>query len=118
MRITVKLLIESEALSERTETTVAAFDRDELTAASLGLRLAEAKALLEGVQRSVVDAQVRITFYEPAIAYTVTRRSRAKACIASPIARPWVDCRYRVRDSISVRTATVLAKASVHWRSA
>ena len=59
MRITVKLLIESEALSERTETTVAAFDRDELSAASLGLPLAEAKALLEGVQRGVVDAQVK-----------------------------------------------------------
>ncbi len=58
MRITVKLHIDSEEIGHCAETTVAQFHRDELSAASLGLHLAEAKQLLEGVQRTLVEAQV------------------------------------------------------------
>ena len=47
-----------EAISHGAETTVVQFHRDELSAASLGLHLAEAKELLEGVQRTLVEAQV------------------------------------------------------------
>ena len=58
MRITVKLHIDSEETSHCVETTVAQFHRNELSAASLGLHLVEAKQLLEGVQRNLVEAQV------------------------------------------------------------
>lgn len=57
MRVSVQVVIESPDGSPVT-TEIACLDRGELEAGSLGLHLSEAKSILEGLQRSMVDAQV------------------------------------------------------------
>jgi hypothetical protein len=57
MRVSVQVVIESaDALPVTTE--IAHIERGQLDAGSFGLHLAEAKSILGGLQRSMVDAQV------------------------------------------------------------
>ena len=57
MRIKVQLLIEFPG-QQPTTTEIATIDRNDLDPGSIGLHIAEAKTLLEGLQSSMVSAQI------------------------------------------------------------
>ena len=55
MRVKIQVVIEPAA-EKSTTTEVATIDRAELDAGSLGLRLSEAKAILKGMQETIVTS--------------------------------------------------------------
>ena len=58
MRVKVQLVIEDEHSHSRTVHEVAEFKREGLSADNLGLKLEEAKSLLQGIQTQLSQAQV------------------------------------------------------------
>lgn len=58
MRITLQVVLQDEGETSATVTEIAKFERTTFDAGSLGLHLAEAKALLSRLQRTMVAAQV------------------------------------------------------------
>jgi hypothetical protein len=73
MKVRVPVIIESEIGKTQCIEEVAQFERSELRPEALGLTLAEAKALLQGIQRTMVAEQTS--------AYLETHRS-CPACQA------------------------------------
>jgi hypothetical protein len=57
MKVRIQVIIESESGETRCVEEVAQFERSELRPDALGMTLAEAKALLQGVQRTMAAEQ-------------------------------------------------------------
>lgn len=79
MRITLQVVVQDEGETPATVTEIAQFERTAFDAGSLGLHLAEAKALLSKLQRTMVAAQV---------AEMVARSSVCPKC-GAPITCKW-----------------------------
>jgi hypothetical protein len=88
MRIRVQVVIEADDGSLPAVHDVAQLDRDALQVDTLGLRLAEAKDLLQQVQRVVVDEQVR-------------------ACLAQQMACPHCGRARRHKDATTIVLRTL-----------
>jgi hypothetical protein len=58
MKIRVQVLIESETGSTDAAENIVCLEREDLQPENLGLTLAEAKSILAGVQKSMVDRQI------------------------------------------------------------
>jgi hypothetical protein len=78
MKVCIQVSIESDRGETECIEEEAQFERGELRPEALGLTLAEAKALLQGVQRSIVAEQTTtyLETHRPCPAYQVPRRCK------------------------------------------
>jgi hypothetical protein len=128
MQVKVQVVTITDEGQEITQ-DIACVERQELTPVTLGLSLAEGKAVLQVLQEVVVEWQLvaylrqqRVcpqcgkTRRRKGLHHTVVRRVAAKACITRCFA-PSLECsRSRVPDSIAVRVRPRRRRRSVPWR--
>jgi ribosomal protein L37AE/L43A len=91
MHIRIQVIIESDNGTPELVQDVAHLEREELRPETLGLTLAEAKALLEGVQRTLVTQQTAAYLAQQALCPQCQtprhRKGRVRSCIGRCLGR-------------------------------
>jgi hypothetical protein len=87
MKVRIQVVIEAENGAPEKVQEIARLERGALRAEELGLTLAEAKALLHGMQQAVVIEQIEEYRKNSRPAQTAARTGPGKGNILSPIGR-------------------------------
>jgi hypothetical protein len=117
MKVRIQVIIESDSGEQELLEEVASVQRDALRSEDLGLTLAEAKAMLAGVQRTMITAQANAYVAQQRVCPSCGTSYAYKGQHTIVVRTLFGRCVSPARGSMSVAVSPSRRRVGAHWRN-